>query len=94
MGAKDLDRQLRASRKAPRVNTNIATLPEGVFVSVGDNDFRLVWNGALHRWSPEGYIESIAISDAPVMEATVLTPPLSVAALRHGYPLGVHPSAR
>ena len=92
-GAKDLDRQLNASRKAPRVNTEIATLPDGVFVSIGDNDFRLILNGALHRWSPEGYTDSIAISDAVVTEATVLTPALSIAALRHGYPLDVHPSA-
>lgn len=93
-GAKDLDRHLNASRKAPRVNTDIAALPDGVFVSIGDNDFRLIWNGALHRWTPEGYIEVIATADAGVTAATVLTPPLSVAALRHGYPVDVHPSAR
>jgi hypothetical protein len=92
-GAKDLDKQLNASRKAPRTIVAIATLPDGVFIELGENDFRLIWNGALHRWSPEGYVDPIAITDVDVLEAPVVTPPLSVAALRHGYPVTVHPSA-
>ena len=89
-GAADLDRQLNQSRRSPRVTVPLAALPDGVFIEVGDKDFRLVWAGALHRWTPAGYVDAIALdSDVP---ASVLTPALSVAALRHGYPVSVHPS--
>ena len=93
-GAKDLDRQLNASRRAPRPVAVIATLPNGVFVDVGHGDFRLVWAGSLHRWTPDGYVEPIALAALEVTEATVVTPSLSVAALRHGYPVAVHPSSQ
>lgn len=91
-GAKDLDAQLKSSRSAARSTVPIGTLPNGVFVDLSGGhaaDFRLVWDGALHRWTPEGYADPIAISDAGVAEAIVLTPSLSVAALRHGYPVEV-----
>ncbi|MDT5153181.1 MAG: hypothetical protein QOI01_4914 [Mycobacterium sp.] len=93
LGAADLDKQLKASRRAPRTTSAIASLPDGVFIELGDNDFRLVWGGALHRWAADGYIDPIAIADVDVTEAAVVTPSLSVAALRHGYPVTVHPSA-
>ena len=87
-GAKDLDRQLTGSRKAPPVTTGLAALPDGVFITLGDNDFRLIWAGELHRWTPAGYVDALAMSDAPV-DAAVVTPSLSVAALRSGYPVTV-----
>jgi hypothetical protein len=93
-GARDLDRQLRASRTAVRATAAIAALPGGVFVALPGGDFRLVWNGALHRWTPEGYVDPVVIADAGPSEALVVTPSLSVTALRHGYPVAVHPSAR
>jgi hypothetical protein len=64
-----------------------------VFITLGAADFRLIWNGSLHRWSPEGYVDPIAITDADIETAVVVMPSLSVAALRQGYPLEVHPSA-
>jgi hypothetical protein len=67
-------------------------LPDGVFISFGDNDFRLVWSGLLYRWSAEGYVDRVAITDVGFTEATVVTPALSVKALQHGYPVTVHPS--
>lgn len=91
LGAKDLDNQLRASRRTPRPRVPIASLPDGSFITLGDNDFWLIWNGALRRWSPHGYTDLTPI--AGVTEADVLTPSLSIAALRHGYPVDVHPSA-
>ncbi|MED5812886.1 hypothetical protein VST63_10990 [Mycolicibacterium sp. 050232] len=92
-GAKDLDRFLNESRRRPRRTAPITELPDGVFIANGDNDFRLVWNGALRRWSPEGYVDPVAIADAGFQSAVVVTPSLSVAALRAGYPVEVHPSA-
>ena len=91
-GAKALDGRLKKSRSAERSTAQIASLPDGVFVEMADGDVRLVWDGALHRWTPEGYVEPIVIADAGVVEATVVTPSLSVAALRNGYPVAVHPS--
>jgi len=90
--AADLDKALSDSRRAPRAAAAIASLPDGVFISLGDDDFRLVWSGALYRWSAEGYVDRVAITDVRFTEATVLTPALSVQALQHGYPVTVHPS--
>ena len=91
-GAKELDRQLKKSRSAPRAIAAIATLPDGVFITLGDNDFRLIWDGTLHRWSLAGYADAVSIADIDVEEVQVVTPALSVDALRHGYPVDVHPS--
>ncbi len=93
-GAKDLDRRLNESRRAPRSVAKPADLPDGVFVSLGEDDMRLIWNGSLHRWSPHGYVDAVAIGDAGVESARVITPQLSVAALRHGYRTQVHPTAQ
>jgi hypothetical protein len=92
-GPTELDRRLNESRRAPRTTAPIANLPDGVFITLGAADFRVIWNGALHRWSPEGYVDPIAITHAGIEVAVVVTPSLSVAALRHGYPLAGHPSA-
>lgn len=91
-GAQELDRKLNESRKVPRTGTCIDTLPDGTFVSLGDNDFRLLWRGYLHRWSPPGYSDAIPVADAPEF-GTVLTPELSIRALRNGYPVQIHPTA-
>lgn len=91
-GASNFDKLLSASRRAPRTTGAIGTLPDGVFIKLGPEDFRLVWQGALHKWSPGGYVDPVAIADVEGTAATVVTPALSVAALRHGYPVSVHPS--
>lgn len=90
-GAPDLDRMLNESRRAARVVAPIASLPDGAFVTVGDADYRLVWRGNLHRWTAEGYEDPIPLADR---EATVVTPALSIDALRGGYGAEVHASAR
>ncbi len=90
--AADFDRQLRASRRGARATGPIASLPDGAFISFGGNDFRLVWRGSLYTWSPTGYIDRVAVADVDVAEVTVMTPALSIDALRHGYPVNVHPS--
>jgi hypothetical protein len=92
-GPRDLDRRLNRSRRAPRTSAVIADLPDGVFVTFGDNDFRLLWHGFLHRWTPAGYVDAVAIDDAGSDMAEVVTPTLSVEALRNGYRVEVHPSA-
>jgi len=89
--ADELDRLLNAARRAPRASADVRTLPDGVFVTLGDNDFRLLWDGALHRWSPDGYHDPIRAEEFP--RVAVVTPAPSVMAMQHGYPVEVHPSA-
>lgn len=92
-GPKDLDRRLNESRRAPRGTAAVASLPDGVFVTLADDDYRLIWNGALHRWSPNGYVDAMPVANACVDRVDVMTPSLSVAALRRGYHVEVHPTA-
>lgn len=91
-GSGDLDRRLRVSRRSQRTSAPVDSLPEGAFISLGGEDFRLVWEGSLYRWSPDGYAEPITVADCGIAQATVITPALSLRALRHGYPVTVHPS--
>ncbi|OLP01898.1 hypothetical protein BVU76_13240 [Mycolicibacterium porcinum] len=91
-GARDLDRLLNEARRRPRVTAPIAELPDGTFIVHGDNDFRLIWRGALLRWSPERYTDPVTIAEAGFDSAVVITPSLSVAALRAGYLVEVHHS--
>ena len=91
-GAAQLDKKLNAERRAARPSSTIGSLPDGTFVTLGNNDFRLVCRGALHTWSADGYVDRVAVADYQGVEATVLTPPTSVEALRRGYPVAVHPS--
>jgi hypothetical protein len=92
VGAPDLDQLLSAARQAPRPRAAVASLPDGAFVELGDDDYRIVWSGALHRWSPAGYGEPATFEDLGAEDVTVLTPHPSLAALRRGYPVVVHPS--
>lgn len=79
-----MDRLLQASRRDGRAQrthrADAATLPDGAFVAGP----ALVWQGALHPWSPDGYD-----GPRPMIpgEATVLTPAVTVAVLRAGYPV-------
>lgn len=93
-GPKDLDRRLNDSRRAPWPTEALASLPDGVFVALGDEDFRMISDGSLHRWSPAGYVDALPIDSAGVEYARVMTPTMSVGALRHGYRVEVHPTAR
>lgn len=87
-GAPVLNTRLRASRNAPRAASDVSALPDGVFVESVDG-YRLKWLGALHLWSARGYADPVPASGT----ATVLTPELSVTAMRNGYRPAVHPSA-
>jgi hypothetical protein len=87
-GAPELNMRLRDSRNASRATVDPVTLPDGAFVA-GDDGPRLKWHGALHRWTPAGYVDPLPVAGT----ARVLTPELSVRALRNGYRTTVHPSA-
>lgn len=93
-GAGDLDSMLNTSRTAARRRLPIASLPDGAFVQLGDDDFRLKWAGALHRWTPGCYVDPTTLESLSIQEVIVLTPDPSLAALRNGYSAVIHPSAR
>jgi hypothetical protein len=86
-GAPELNARLRDSRNASRAIASVASLPDGVFVESAEGP-ELTWHGALHRWTPDGYVGSRPATGS----ASVLTPELSVRALRNGYLPTVHPS--
>lgn len=68
-----------------------AELPDGSVVVAPDGGCRLVAGDCLLRFSFDGWVSATPRPSAG--EATVLTPPTSVAALAHGYQPRLHPSA-
>ena len=92
-GAGELDAYLKHERAKPPVAARVDSLPNGAFVSFGDAHW-LVWNDALHRWTPAGYADEVARPDLEGDFVAVLTPATSVAALANGYKLAVHGSVR
>lgn len=89
----ELDRMLSEQRRdgrAKRVHRLAADeLPDGAMIRDGD-DFWALGGAAALLWSPAGYVER---RGRPKGEVEVLTPPLSLAALRHGFAPVWHESA-
>ena len=92
-GADELDAHLESARNAPPARAAISSLPDGAFAMFGADDHRLMWQGALHRWTPQGYVDPIALADIEDDDVIVLTPATSLVALRNGYRADVHASA-
>ena len=92
--ADDIDQVLHSQRRlagGARVTypALLSELPDGVFI-VHDDEFWLVKDGGLRRWTPAGYADRIDQFDG---SAAVLTPPATVGAIRAGYRPLMHPSA-
>jgi hypothetical protein len=79
--------RLEADGRTQRTHSaRLGDLPDGVMVRLsGDDDAYLLREGALHRWTPNGYAG--ARPAAANQRVQVLTPPASVEVLRHGYRL-------
>lgn len=90
-GTTELDRLLSHARKSRRTSSPVGSLPDGAFVTLSDDEYRVKWAGELHLWTPAGYVDPIA--ESLVNTAQVLTPEPSLSALRHGYATEVHASA-
>ena len=92
-----LDRQLQAERQNAdgtkrRFQTACQNLPNGVFVSLDARpDAFLIWESALHHWTPAGYDSRRPIPTTALVE--VLTPRSTVRTIAAGYVPIVHPSA-
>jgi hypothetical protein len=91
--AADLDALLNGARRTTDFRAPIASLPDGAFIALGEGDYRLKWRGALHRWTPAGYVDAVTLTDLARDDAAVLTPEPSLSALRNGYSAVVHPTA-
>ena len=85
------DRMDRAGRKVTYRSTAV-DLPDGAMIELDDAPgiAWLLWRERLLRWSPGGYLDSVAI---PHQQVTVLTPAATVGVLGAGYPIAVHASA-
>ena len=59
-----------------------SAIPEGVFIVMNEDPY-LFSNGRLHRWTPFGYENSIAVPETSML--TILTPDSIVNAFRAGY---------
>ena len=67
------------------------SLPDGTFIQLAKSPY-LLWNGALHLWTPEGYATK---RPRPVgAEVTVLTPQPIIQIFRRGYQTQVHDTVR
>jgi hypothetical protein len=87
-----LHNQRRASRKAdaPLPVVKVADLPDGAMIA-REREAYAVRGKHLLRWSFDGYTE--ALPRASMRQAELLTPPLFVTILRHGYCPRWHASA-
>jgi hypothetical protein len=87
------DERTTPDRRPRRHRMPWAGLPDGAFVVVGDQA-ALVAPDRLVPWRPvaDGYAEPVERPSSGT--ADVLTPPSTIAVLRHGYQPVVHPTAR
>ena len=96
--AVEIDAQLHAERLAPDGSkrfhsAQLNAMPDGAFVLLpGEPPPLLVCGDALLVWSAAGYADRLARPRRATVD--VLTPELTVRALRGGYVPEVHPSAR
>ena len=93
--ADEMDARLQQDRLEGRrgkktYQANIATLPDGVFIT-RNGEAWLLWRDALHHWTPGGYDQRILRPTHG--DATVLTPRATVGVIAAGYVPTVHPSA-
>jgi len=84
--AGEVQARLKERRTPP--TGDAADLPDGAMFSEGETAW-LKLGAAAHRWSFEGYGSCRALPEGPV---AVLTPAMSLEALRGGYRPALHPS--
>jgi hypothetical protein len=60
----------------------LSDIPDGTFIRMNDHPY-LLSNSRLHRWTPFGYEDSIAVPDNSML--TILTPNSIVNAIQAGY---------
>jgi len=83
--------RLEGRRSKKTYQADISTLPDGVFIAY-DGEAWLLWQTALHHWTPGGYDQRLPRPGAEIV--TVLTPRATVNTIAAGYIPTVHPSAQ
>lgn len=73
--------RLNADGSRRLFNASAADLPDGVFI-VMNNEAWLVYGGAMHRWTEQGYVDRAQL---PTGEVSVLTPAATVEVIAAGY---------
>ena len=94
LGEERLGRGRGLTRAPDRLlwSTPFSELPDGSVILDENGDTQLIFSGVLLRFNFDGWHSPL---DKPKQGmATVLTPPTSIAALRHGYIPTLHPSTR
>ena len=91
-----LDAQLHGERldrhrRRATYRARLGALPDGAFIADDGGSPALVLGGRLYPWTSGGYGPPRA--GDPAAAITVLTPPLSVAALTRGYAPAIHATA-
>jgi hypothetical protein len=74
--------RIDAEKRKVTYRTMSSDVPDGTFIQLNENPY-LLRDQKLHRWSPSGYTETIAIPEGTKL--TVLTPKSIVNAFRAGY---------
>ncbi len=95
--ADELDRVLHAERlrgdgSRRTYRDASADLPDGAMITDGERQAWLVLGGHIHRWAPGGYTERRR-RPVDATRVDVLTPRSTIAVLRTGFAVGVHPTA-
>lgn len=85
-------RRLRDGPAWPVGREEFIRLPDGIFLNSGDDYFARK-NADLLPWSFSGYGAPVNWDDIGVATMRLVTSPSIVAAFRHGYAPGFHPSA-
>lgn len=77
----------RVTRNREKIvwKASLRSLPDAVFVELSDRPGAafLKWHGKLNEWRPDGYSDSVVMSEDSVVN--VLTPQSIVAAIKAGY---------
>ncbi|HLI86234.1 MAG TPA: hypothetical protein VKV17_20130 [Bryobacteraceae bacterium] len=94
-GASEMDVEPHEARIGPRgakvtYEAELGSVPDGCFVEVAGSSY-LVWNGARHLWTPEGYAGKDRLRQGTAV--AVLTPRPIAECIRAGYRPAIHVSA-
>ena len=87
-----IDERLHAERLGPKPERNVATLPDGAFVLMGDEPW-LVLGGDILRWTPGGYTDRFPAAGRAAQLLTPLSVLPALASGRNGVVPFLHPSA-
>jgi len=83
--------RITADRQKATYMEAVGRLPNGVFITMEDEQPFLVLGGNLLPWQPDGYGATVPV--APERVVQVLTPHSIVRTLAYGYQAGLHVSA-